>query len=101
MLCPVKNASVKSICSLTYRRSICDIMFFRHCLYYDSVNINSYVTLTSCSSGDTRNKLDGTKLRIPHCRTNHEKVSYFVRMLNYVPEINLELSEISEFGAVP
>ena len=67
---------------LTYRRDVSDIIFFHRCLYENCVNLNSYVNFTSSSSRETRNTVDSTKLCIPHCRTQGNKLSYFKRIVN-------------------
>lgn len=75
---------------LTYRRDISDIVFFHKCFYHGVINVTRFVNFTRNNTVHTRSLTDNSKLCIPHCRTEQNKVSYFRRIIslwNNLPEL--------------
>ena len=71
---------------LTYRRDVSDIVFFHKCFYHGVTDITRFVNFTR----HTRSLADNSKLCIPHCRTEQNKLSYFRRIIslwNNIPEV--------------
>ena len=74
---------------LTYRRDVSDIgIFFINVI--TTTDITRFVNFTRNNIIHTRSLADNSKLCIPHCRTEQNKISYFRRITslwNYIPEV--------------
>jgi hypothetical protein len=83
--------SMLNMLPLSYRRDVSDILFYHQCFYKNSINTNEFVHLTSNNCRYSRSSDDPTKLRMPFCRTQAYKNTYFNRIVKLWNAIPAEL----------